>query len=164
LRSCDKRQALIVASLRGSDDAKIKLAATLSPAYTTNGDIVTTGVTGSVEVTRELAVQAQKDLAKAGLLTGPFTLLALVIVFGSLIARCFRSASPCALYWARSSYLQRSAKLTTGSGPVTYPATSRPSRFVNTSPAGKPTPYRYKSRASTQRRVTRQSIDSPAGS
>lgn len=86
LRSRDQRQALIIASLRGSDDAKIKLAAILAPAYTTNDNIVATGVTGSIEVTRELAVQAQKDLAKADLLTGPFTLLALVIVFGSLVA------------------------------------------------------------------------------
>ena len=86
LRSRDQRQALIVASLRGSDDAKIKLAATLTPAYTANGNIVTTGVTGTVEVTRELAVQAQKDLAKSDLLTAPFTFVALLIVFGSLVA------------------------------------------------------------------------------
>lgn len=86
LRSTDQRQALIVASLRGSDDSKIKVAAVLAPRYNTNGTVVMTEVTGSVEVTRELAVQAQKDLARSDLLTGPFTFVALVIVFGGLIA------------------------------------------------------------------------------
>jgi len=86
LRSRDKRQALIVASLRGNADQKIKLAAVLAPRYDVSGKVVSISVTGTVEVTRELADQAQKDLAKSDLLTGPFTFMALVIVFGSLIA------------------------------------------------------------------------------
>ena len=72
--------------MRGTDDDKIKLAAILTPEFTTSGRVVATGVTGTVEVTRELALQAQKDLAKSDLLTGPFTFLALIIVFGGLIA------------------------------------------------------------------------------
>lgn len=86
LRSRNKHQALVVASLRGSDDAKIKLAAKLAPLYNGGGIGFTTAVTGRVEVTRQLADQADKDLQKSDLLTGPFTFIALIIVFGSVVA------------------------------------------------------------------------------
>ena len=86
LRSRDSRQALIIASLRGSDNDKLKLAATLSPQFSSNGPIVATMVTGRPEVTRQLADQAEKDLKKADFITAPFTFIALLLVFGSLIA------------------------------------------------------------------------------
>ena len=47
---------------------------------------------------------------------------------------------------------------------VTCPAASRPNRSVSTSPAARPTPCRFKSRASTPNGSTRRSIDSPADS
>ena len=86
LRSRDSRQALIIASLHGSDNDKLELAATLSPRFSSNGPIVTTMVTGRPEVTRQLSDQAEKDLKKADLITAPFTFLALLLVFGSMIA------------------------------------------------------------------------------
>ncbi len=86
LRSRDSRQALIFASLRGNDDERLKTAARLSPQFSTDGTVVATAVTGRVEVTRQLADEAQKDLQKSELLTAPLTFIALVIVFGSAVA------------------------------------------------------------------------------
>ena len=86
LRSRDQRQALVFASLRGSDDAKIKLAAELRPEFDADTNVVSTGVTGVAVVTSQLSDQAEKDLQRSDLLTGPFTFVALVFVFGSLAA------------------------------------------------------------------------------
>ena len=86
LRSRDERQALVFASLRGSDDDKIKLAAKLAPEFEADGKVVSTGVTGVAVVTRELSDQAEKDLQRSDLLTAPVTFVALVLVFGSVIA------------------------------------------------------------------------------
>jgi RND superfamily putative drug exporter len=86
LRSRDQHQALVFASLRGSDDAKIKLAAELRPEFDGDTNVVSTGVTGVAVVTSQLSDQAEKDLQRSDLLTGPFTFVALVFVFGSLAA------------------------------------------------------------------------------
>jgi len=86
LRSRDQRQALVFASLRGTDDSKIGLAAKLAPQFNVNTPVIGTGVTGVAEVTRQLSDQAEKDLQKSDILTGPFTFVALVIVFGGLVA------------------------------------------------------------------------------
>jgi RND superfamily putative drug exporter len=86
LRSRDSREALVVASLRGDDAAQLELAAVLSPMFTSNNGVVSTVVTGRAEVTRQISAQAEKDLANADLFTAPVTFIALIIVFGSLIA------------------------------------------------------------------------------
>ena len=86
LRSRDKRQALIFATLRGSDDQKLKTSGKLSPQYNIDTAAVSTDVTGEAEVTRQISKQAEKDLARADLLTAPLTFIALVVVFGSLVA------------------------------------------------------------------------------
>ncbi len=86
LRSRDARQALIFASLRGSDDDKIDLAEELAPKFETDGKVVSTGVTGVAVVTHQLSEQAEKDLQRSDLLTAPFTFVALIVVFGTLIA------------------------------------------------------------------------------
>ena len=86
LRSRDQREALVFASLRGTDDSKIRLAAKLAPEFETDGKVVRTGVTGVAEVTRQLSDQAEKDLQRSDLLTGPFTFVALILVFGSVVA------------------------------------------------------------------------------
>jgi RND superfamily putative drug exporter len=86
LRSRDSRQALIFATLLGTDDQKLKTSGRLSPRYTVDNAVISTDVTGEVEVTRQLSDQAQKDLARADLLTAPLTFVALVVVFGSLVA------------------------------------------------------------------------------
>jgi RND superfamily putative drug exporter len=86
LRSRDSRQALIFATLRGTDDQKLKTSGKLSPLYNIENDVISTDVTGEAEVTRQISDQAEKDLARADLLTAPLTFVALVVVFGSLIA------------------------------------------------------------------------------
>jgi RND superfamily putative drug exporter len=86
LRSRDARQALIVASLAGTDDDKLDIAEELSPVYNSAGDLTSTAVTGRAEVTRQLAHQAEEDLRKSELFSAPLTFAALVIVFGSLVA------------------------------------------------------------------------------
>jgi RND superfamily putative drug exporter len=86
LRSRDERQALVFASLRGTDDDKIKLASELAPEFESDGTVVRTGVTGVSVVTGQLSDQAEKDLQRSDLLTAPVTFVALVLVFGSVIA------------------------------------------------------------------------------
>ena len=86
LRSGDKHEALAFASLRGTDDEKIKLAAKLTPEFETDDKVLNTGVTGVAVVTRELSDQAEKDLQRSDFLSAPFTFVALVVVFGSLVA------------------------------------------------------------------------------
>ena len=86
LRSVDGRQALIVVSLHGDEDEKLEIGKELSPHYNVAGDVVSTAATGSAEVTRQLAEQAEKDLQRAELITAPVTFIALVVVFGGLVA------------------------------------------------------------------------------
>ncbi len=86
LRSRDSRAALIVASLRGTDEDKITLAKQLSPRFNTKGPIVSSQVTGQAEVTRQLAGQAEKDLERSDAITAPLTFVALIVVFGSVVA------------------------------------------------------------------------------
>jgi putative drug exporter of the RND superfamily len=86
LSSRNHRQALVFASLEGTDDSKIKLAAKLAPEFEPDTKVIKTGVTGVAVVTRQLSEQADKDLQKSDLLTAPFTFIALVFVFGGLIA------------------------------------------------------------------------------
>jgi RND superfamily putative drug exporter len=86
LRSRDSRQALIFATLRGTDDQKLETSGVLSPLYNIETDVISTDVTGEAEVTRQISDQAEKDLARADLLTAPLTFVALVVVFGGLVA------------------------------------------------------------------------------
>ncbi len=86
LRSRDSRQALIFATLRGTDDQKLETSGKLSPRYNIENDAISTDVTGETEVTRQISDQAEKDLARADLLTAPLTFVALVVVFGGLVA------------------------------------------------------------------------------
>jgi putative drug exporter of the RND superfamily len=86
LRSRDSKQALIFATLRGSEDEKLHLSGALSPRYDVEDEVVSTDVTGEAEVTRQISDQAEKDLQRSELLTAPLTFVALVVVFGSLVA------------------------------------------------------------------------------
>jgi RND superfamily putative drug exporter len=86
LRSRDGHQALVVASLRGDDNAKQEITGELSPHYNARTAVIATAATGRAEVTRQLADQAEQDLAKSDALTAPVTFIALVVVFGSLVA------------------------------------------------------------------------------
>jgi RND superfamily putative drug exporter len=86
LRSTDSTQALVLARLDGSEDEVIELAGELSPAYSRDGLVISTEITGAAEVARQVSEQAEEDLAKAESITVPITFIALVIVFGSLVA------------------------------------------------------------------------------
>ena len=48
--------------------------------------MLTTAVTGRAEIARQISKQAEHDLKRSELLTAPFTFIALVIVFGGLVA------------------------------------------------------------------------------
>jgi RND superfamily putative drug exporter len=86
LRSRDSRQALVVASLRGDADEKLEIAEELSPRFTGDDGAISTTVTGRTEVLRQLAEQAESDLQRAELLSAPVTFVALIVVFGSIVA------------------------------------------------------------------------------
>jgi RND superfamily putative drug exporter len=86
LRSRDGSQALVFGSVEGELDHKVEVAEELSDAYTVDDPVVTTLVTGRSEVARQVSEQAEKDLQKSELLTAPITFVALIIVFGGVIA------------------------------------------------------------------------------
>jgi len=86
LRSEDGRQALVLASLEGDDDEIVDLSGELSEAYSGERDGLTVTVTGQGEVTRQVSEQAEEDLQRAEGLSGPVTFIALIVVFGSLVA------------------------------------------------------------------------------
>jgi RND superfamily putative drug exporter len=86
LRNEDGTQALVLARLEGTDDERIERAGELSPEYTVDDGVITTQVTGQAEVAHQVGEQAEADLARAESITLPVTLIALVIVFGSLVA------------------------------------------------------------------------------
>ena len=65
---------------------QLAIAGVLLPKFTTNDGVVTTAVSGRAAVTRQISDQAEADLNKADLFTAPVTFIALVIVFGSLVA------------------------------------------------------------------------------
>jgi RND superfamily putative drug exporter len=86
LRSRDGSKALIVSALTGDEGAKTERARELVEEFTVRDRHITTAVSGVAAVTGQIAKQAEKDLARADLITAPITFIALVIVFGSLVA------------------------------------------------------------------------------
>ena len=86
LASRDKRYALIVASFAGNEEQRLALATELTPRFTVDRPAAKTLVTGRYAIEGQLADQAQKDLERADLMTAPLTFIALVAVFGGLVA------------------------------------------------------------------------------
>jgi RND superfamily putative drug exporter len=86
LRSRDGSQALVFGSVEGDLDEKVHVAEELSPEYTQDTEILSTQVTGRSEVARQVSEQAEKDLQRSELLTAPLTFIALIVVFGGVIA------------------------------------------------------------------------------
>ena len=86
LRSVDGSQALVLARLVGDDDEARAAAEELSPRYTRRGDEVTVSVGGAGEVFRQVTQQAEDDLRRAELLTAPLVAIALLVVFGTVVA------------------------------------------------------------------------------
>jgi len=86
LRSVDGRQALLIASLEGAEDEVVDRSGELSVAYTGERDGLVVAVTGLGEVTRQVSELSESDLRRAETLSMPIILLALIVVFGSLVA------------------------------------------------------------------------------
>ena len=86
LRSEDGSQALLIASLDGDDDELIRRSGELSEAYTGERDGLVVAVTGLGEVTRQVSEQSESDLQRAEALSMPIIFIALIVVFGSIVA------------------------------------------------------------------------------
>jgi RND superfamily putative drug exporter len=86
LRSKDGRQALVLVSLRGSEDKIQQAARDLSPRYGRDSGPITVRVGGFAEVFRQVNHQVEADLLRAELIAFPITLLLMVLVFGSVVA------------------------------------------------------------------------------
>jgi RND superfamily putative drug exporter len=86
LRSKDGRQALVLVSLRGSEDKIQEAARHLAPRYGRDSGPITVRVGGFAEVFRQVNHQVEADLLRAELIAFPITLLLMVLVFGSVVA------------------------------------------------------------------------------
>jgi RND superfamily putative drug exporter len=86
LKSRDGSQALIIIELRGALGERVETAERLSPAYTGRRGPVVLGVTGLTEVARQVSERSGEDLERTELITAPITGIALVLVFGSVVA------------------------------------------------------------------------------
>jgi RND superfamily putative drug exporter len=86
LVSNDHKSALVVASIAGSDSVAPKRAADISKPLAGTADGVTVQRGGFANAFDEVNDQTKKDLATAELITIPLTVIALIWVFGSLLA------------------------------------------------------------------------------
>jgi len=86
LRSNDGRQALVIATLRGSEDNRNDAAKDLSPRYSGRHGPVTVGVGGFAEAFRQVNQQTESDLFRGELLAFPIVLVLMILVFGSVVA------------------------------------------------------------------------------
>jgi RND superfamily putative drug exporter len=86
LRGADGREALVLARVRGDEDALRAAAVRIAPAFTLVDALVSVRVGGVGEVLRQITDQAEVDLNKAERLSMPVTLLLLLFVFGSAVA------------------------------------------------------------------------------
>ncbi|MCA1727341.1 MAG: MMPL family transporter [Actinobacteria bacterium] len=86
LKSVDGRQALVLATIAGSEEEVDARIEELSPRYTRSGANVTVAVGGEAEVFRQVGGQVEEDLQRAELITFPIVLVLLILVFGGVIA------------------------------------------------------------------------------
>jgi RND superfamily putative drug exporter len=86
LASTNKHYALIVASFAGGEEQRLAKATALTPKFTIDQDNTKSLVTGRYAIEHQLAEQAQKDLERADTITAPLTFIALVAVFGGIVA------------------------------------------------------------------------------
>ena len=90
LRSTDGRQALVLATIGGSDDHVAAVIKHLSPEFTrpagADGVPISVQVGGYAEVFRQVSNQIEHDLKRAETLSLPIVLVLLVVVFGSVVA------------------------------------------------------------------------------
>ncbi len=86
LRSEDGSKALIVSALEGDESEKTERALELIEEFTVRNARISTAISGRAAVTGQIAEQAEQDLARADLITAPITFVALILVFGSVVA------------------------------------------------------------------------------
>ncbi len=86
LKSRDGSQALIIAELDGEQGERVETAERLFPKYSGRHGPVDLGITGLTEVVRQVSERSSKDLERSEIITAPITGIALVLVFGSLVA------------------------------------------------------------------------------
>jgi RND superfamily putative drug exporter len=86
LRSVDGKQALVLAALAGEPDEKIDRAAELQGEYVKESGPISVAVTGASPIEEQLSKRAEKDLQRSELLTAPIVFVALIVVFGSVVA------------------------------------------------------------------------------
>jgi RND superfamily putative drug exporter len=87
LRSEDATQALVLANLDAeNDDEAIELIGEISPSFNRDTELIEVTVSGTFEIARQASEQAEEDLKRSELITLPITLVALIIVFGGVIA------------------------------------------------------------------------------
>src|SRR5687767_11111429 len=86
LKSRDGRDALVIGVLRGNQDTRVRAAERLSPLFTQDTRTIRTGVTGASEVAHQVGERSEKDLVLSELITAPLIGIALVLVFGTLVA------------------------------------------------------------------------------
>jgi RND superfamily putative drug exporter len=86
LRSADGRQALVLASVAGSDDVAPKRTAPLVARYAHTDRLITVAAGGYPVAFQEVNDQVGADLARGEAIAVPLTLVLLVAVFGGLVA------------------------------------------------------------------------------
>ena len=86
LRSETRRDALVIGILRGDLNERFHAAERLSPMFIVDTPVIRTGITGQAEVAREVSERSEKDLVRSELMTAPIIGIALVLVFGGLVA------------------------------------------------------------------------------
>src|SRR5439155_5820148 len=86
LRSTDSKEALVLARIKGDDDAVRDHVKELSPRYTRSAGPITVAVGGQAEVFRQVGSQVEHDLRKAETITFPVVMILLILVFGSVVA------------------------------------------------------------------------------
>jgi len=86
LKSTDGSQALVLAALGGTPNERIATAERLTEHYVGRHGPLTVAVTGASPIEAQISERAEKDLQRSEVLTAPLVFIALVIVFGSLVA------------------------------------------------------------------------------
>ena len=86
LRSTDGRKALVLARIAGTEDEVRGAVQALTPTLEGTRDGLRVQVGGEAQTFSEVGHQIESDLLRAEALAVPLTFLALVLVFGSLVA------------------------------------------------------------------------------
>ena len=86
LKSRDGSQALVFAVIPGADDHVKEVIEEVSPQFTRSDGPIEVSVTGFAEVYRQMQETIERDLVRAESIAIPITMIALIFVFGSVVA------------------------------------------------------------------------------